>query len=128
MDVEPGTSAAVTHEVTPSDTADALGSGSLPVLGSPRLLAWAEAATVLALDGLLDHGETSVGTSIRLEHTAPSAVGDVVTVTAEVTVVEGSRVTFTVAATGRDDEVVGRATVERAVVDAARFTARVARD
>ena len=126
MDVGPGTSAAVTHEVTTSDTADALGSGDLPVLGTPRLLAWAEAATVLALDGRLDHGGTSVGTSIRLEHTAPSAVGDVVTVTAEVAVVAASRVTFTVTATGRDDEVVGHGTIERALVDAARFTARLA--
>ncbi len=127
MDVETGTSAAVTHEVTTDDTADALASGSLPVLGTPRLLAWAEAATVQALDGLLDHGATSVGTAIHLEHTAPSAVGDVVTVTAEVTSVEGSRVCFTVTATGRDDEAVGHGTIERAVVDAARFTARVAR-
>ena len=31
--------------VTDADTAAAVGSGSLPVLGTPRLLAWCEAAT-----------------------------------------------------------------------------------
>ena len=41
-------SASVTHVVGPDDTAAALGSGDLPVLGTPRLLAWCEEATVAA--------------------------------------------------------------------------------
>ena len=44
------------------DTALAVGSGSLPVLGTPRLLAWLEAATCACLDPVIPEGSTSVGT------------------------------------------------------------------
>jgi len=56
------------HEVTDADTAVALGSGDVPVLGTPRLIAWMEAATVRAAAGVLDPGQTTVGTAIRIEH------------------------------------------------------------
>jgi len=54
------------HEVTDADTAAALGSGDVPVLGTPRLVAWLEAATVRAAVGLLKPGQTTVGTAIRI--------------------------------------------------------------
>lgn len=127
MDLRAGRSAEVVRTVTGDDTAAALGSGDLPVLGTPRLLAWAEAATVAALDGALDPGATSVGTRVELAHTAPSAVGDVVTVRAEVAEVDGTRVTFGVTATGPGGVRLGHGTVERVVVDGARFTARLGR-
>src|SRR5215217_4788667 len=59
--------------VSEADTAIAVGSGSLPVLGTPVLLAWCEAATCAALD--LPGGQTSVGTRVALEHLAASPVG-----------------------------------------------------
>jgi predicted thioesterase len=125
MDLRPGRTAEVSRTVTGADTAAELGSGDLPVLGTPRLLAWAEAATVAALEGALDQGATSVGTRVDLTHTAPSAVGDAVTVTARLTAVDGRRLTFAVAATGPTGILLGEGTVERVVVDAARFTARL---
>lgn len=125
MDLRAGRSAEVVRTVTGDDTAAALGSGDLPVLGTPRLLAWAEAATVAALDGVLDPGATSVGTRVELAHTAPSVVGDVVTLRAEVAEVDGARVTFRVTATGPTGVRLGHGTVERAVVDVIRFTARL---
>jgi len=82
MELTVGRQAVVTVETGPRDTAAALGSGDVPVLGTPRLLALAEAATVRALDGALPPGQTSVGTSVRLEHTAASPVGMRITVTA----------------------------------------------
>ncbi|WP_433454941.1 hypothetical protein ACQPXS_43195 [Streptomyces sp. CA-142005] len=36
------------HEVTDADTAVRVGSGDVPVLATPRLIAWMEAATVRA--------------------------------------------------------------------------------
>ena len=45
--------ASLTFVVTDADTAAAVGSGSLPVLGTPRLLAWCEAATCAAVDPTL---------------------------------------------------------------------------
>ena len=125
MEVSPGAAAERVVEVTDDDTAAAVGSGDLPVLATPRLLAWVEGVTCDAVDDLLAVGETSVGTSVRLDHLAPSAVGDWVTVRAEVTAVDGRRLVFVVEATGVDGRALGRGTVERVVVDAARFLSRL---
>jgi len=111
--------------VTDADTAAAVGSGSLPVLGTPRLLAWCEAATCRALEGRLPPGSSSVGTSVRLEHLAASRVGEQVTVVAVVASAQGRHLGFEVEATDAVGTVVGRGTVERVVVDDARFLARL---
>ena len=125
MELTIGRQAEVTVETGPRDTAAALGSGDVPVLGTPRLLALAEAATVQALDGALLPGQTSVGTSVRLEHTAASPVGMRVTVTAQLTGVDGRRLTFAIEAVDVGGTVVGLGTVERVVVDRAKFLARL---
>jgi fluoroacetyl-CoA thioesterase len=125
MELTIGRQAEVTVETGPRDTAAALGSGDVPVLGTPRLLALAEAATVQALDGALTPGQTSVGTSVRLEHTVASPVGMRVTVTAQLTGVDGRRVTFAIEAVDAGGTVVGLGTVERVVVDRAKFLARL---
>ena len=91
-------SATLTFTVTDDDTAAAVGSGSLPVLGTPRLLAWCEAATCAALEPTLAEGATSVGTRITLEHLAASPVGQEVEVTASTTYVDGRLHRFTVSA------------------------------
>ena len=62
------------HEVTDADTAAALGSGDVPVLGTPRLIAWMEAATVQAAAASLNPGQTTVGISIRIEHRRATVV------------------------------------------------------
>jgi len=111
--------------VTDDDTAVALASGGLPVLGTPRLLAWCEAATCRAVEGALPPGSSSVGTAVRLEHLAASGVGEQVTVVALVASVEGRRLRFEVEATDAVGTVVGRGTVERVVVDDERFLARL---
>lgn len=127
MEVSEGRWAELSRQVGPSDTAAALGSGSVAVLATPRLLAWAEAATVAALDGALGVGETSVGVRVALEHTAPSAVGEVVHVRAEVVAVDGARVVFDVEAHTPHGSSLGRGSLERVVVDEARFAARLRR-
>jgi fluoroacetyl-CoA thioesterase len=119
-----GLSAALDRTVTDQDTAASVGSGNLPVLGTPRLLAWCEAATCAALAPALDTGQTSVGTRVTLEHTAPSAVGAAVQVTASVVHVDGKLVRFTVAAR-QGGRLVGSGEVTRVVVDAERFMSRV---
>jgi predicted thioesterase len=108
--------------VSDTDTAAAVGSGSLPVLGTPVLLAWCEAATCAALD--LPDGSTSVGTRVSLEHLAPSPVGAAVTVTAAVAYVDGRLVRFTVEARS-GETLVGSGEVTRVVVDAQRFMSRL---
>ena len=61
--------------MTEADTARALGSGDVDVLGTPRALALAEAATVRAAAAALTPGQTTVGTHVELDHLAPSPVG-----------------------------------------------------
>jgi predicted thioesterase len=115
--------------VTASDTAAAVGSGSLPVLGTPRLLAWCEAATCAAVDPTLPDGSTSVGTRVSLEHLAASPVGQEVEVTASSTYDDGRLHRFTVAArhVGPDGpgKLVGSGEVTRVVVDTERFLSRL---
>ena len=113
--------------VTDDDTAAALGSGSLAVLGTPRLLAWLEAATCAAIEPSLAEGSTSVGTRVAVEHRAASAVGAEVEVTASTSHVDGRLHRFTVAATqARDHRVVATGEITRVVVDVDRFLSRLA--
>ena len=124
MPFAPGLRAVRPFVVEPSDTAEALGSGDLPVLGTPRLLAWAEATTVAALEGRLGAGESSVGVRVELEHVAAAAVGVAVLVTADLVHVDGRLLRFSVAASA-GDTVLGTATVTRVVVARERFMSRV---
>lgn len=126
MPLAPGRTATLTFTVGEDDTARAVGSGSLPVLGTPRLLAWAEAATCAAVDEALDQASTTVGTRVALEHVAASPVGAVVSVTASVTHVDGRLLRFTVAARDAADRLVGSGEITRVVVDAERFLTRAA--
>ncbi len=119
------TSATLSFTVTADDTAAAVGSGDLAVLGTPRLLAWCEAATCAALAGELEGSRTSVGTRVQLEHRAASRVGEQVTVVATVTHRDGRLVRFEVVATDSRDAVVGHGEVTRVVVDRERFLARL---
>ena len=129
MTETPSAESTLRFTVTDADTAVALGSGSLSVLGTPRLLAWCEAATCAALDPALSPAETSVGTRIQLEHLAPSAVGQQVEVTARLAYADGRLRRFSVAArnVGPDGPgaLVGSGEVTRVVVESDRFMARI---
>jgi fluoroacetyl-CoA thioesterase len=119
--------ATLAFTVTDADTAAAVGSGSLPVLGTPRLLAWCEAATCAAIDPTLDPGATSVGTRVALEHLAASPVGLEVEVTASSTYVDGRLHRFTVAARhlGGNGKLIATGEITRVVVDADKFLSRL---
>jgi fluoroacetyl-CoA thioesterase len=131
-----GQRARVSIVVTDADTAVAAGSGDVPVLATPRLLALAEAASVAAVAPHLEPGQTSVGTAASLEHRRASPVGAEVEVEAELTEVDGRRLVFGFIArhTGQGaggpepdgSEPVGAGTVERVVVDRDRFLTRLA--
>lgn len=124
MRVQPGAQGRAIHVVSSDDTARALGSGSVEVLATPRLLAWCEAATVAAVDGALDVGETSVGTRVDLVHHRATPVGRTVEVRADLVHVDGRLLRFDVA--GEVEGVlVASGTVTRVVVDVERFLARL---
>lgn len=125
----PDLAATLTFTVTDDDTAAALGSGTLLVLATPRLLAWLEATTCAALEPTLSDGSTSVGTRVSLEHLGASPVGQELEVTASTSYVDGRLHRFTVAARHlggtSPGKVVGSGEVTRVVVDSERFLARL---
>ncbi|MEO7556719.1 MAG: hotdog domain-containing protein [Acidimicrobiales bacterium] len=123
MPAKAGLTAEVSMAVTDADTAVALGSGSVAVLGTPRIVALCEEATIKALAGRLEEGTTSVGSRIQLDHLHPTAVGHPVRAEARLARVEGRRLTFTVAV--HDDRcLVAAGKVTRVVVETARFVER----
>ncbi|MEU7748803.1 thioesterase family protein [Nonomuraea sp. NPDC049158] len=126
MTLAPGLRSQLLIMVERSDTAEKIGSGDVPVLATPRLLALAERATVEAVHAHLAPGETTVGTRVELEHLAPSPLGTHVQITTELTEVDGRRLVFGFEARDKRS-VVGRGTIERVVVDRAKFLDRAAR-
>lgn len=106
--------------VTEADTAARVGSGSLPVLATPVLIAWMEEAACGCCAALLEEGTTSVGTEMSMRHTAASPVGMGVTVTAELTAEEGRALSFRVYAEDAAGAI-GEGSHTRAVVRAERF-------
>lgn len=123
MELQPGLSARVELTISDADTAQALGSGDVPVLGTPRLIALAEAATVAVTAPHLAPGTTTVGTRIEFDHQAPSAVGRRVTVLATLAKVDGRRLVFDIVVR-EGTEQVAEGRVERAMVDRQRFVAK----
>lgn len=138
MGLAAGLRASVRIVVTEADTAVEAGSGDVPVLATPRMLALAEAAAVAAVTPHLAPGLTSVGTGVSLEHRRASQMGTEILVDAELTEVDGRRLVFSFIArqigppTGppgaveEEGLVVGAGTLERVVVDRARFLAHTA--
>jgi fluoroacetyl-CoA thioesterase len=125
MDLEPGLTARVELTVTEADTAQEVGSGDVPVLATPRLLALAEAATVRATARHLPAGTTTVGTRVQLDHLLATPVGRTVMAAATLSTVDGRRLAFDV--TVHDGAgLAARGTIERVLVDRQRFLAKVA--
>jgi predicted thioesterase len=120
--LEPGLRAQATLDVTHADTATALRSGDVPVLATPRVLALAEEAAVLAVAGRLPAGSTSVGAWVELFHLAPTRVGRRVVAEAVLESAEGRRLEFSIRVREGGEEV-ARARHRRVIVPRARFGA-----
>jgi predicted thioesterase len=99
MSLAPGLTASVALVVEPADTAEVVGSGDVPVLATPRVVALAEQASCEAVADELPAGQTSVGYEVQLAHLSPTAVGSKVRAEATLESVEGRRLTFRVSVT-----------------------------
>lgn len=118
--LQPGLAAAISLLVGDEDTAIALRSGEVPVLGTPRLIALCEEASLQAVAGAVPAGHTTVGMRVQLDHLVPTAIGASITAEATLERVEGRRLTFTVSATD-ERGLVAAGKVTRVVVDVERF-------
>ena len=110
--------------VTDGLTAQTMGSGTLPVLATPALVAFLE-NTVMKLVHDLPDGTTTVGTSMNLRHLRASAVGETIHCRAELTQHEGRKYTFALQATNEAGDIVGEGTHERFAVDVERFMGKL---
>ena len=72
------------------------------------------------MDSLLDEGSTSVGTALNIAHSAATPVGMQVRAVAEITGVEGRRISFKVTAFDEAGEI-GSGTHERFIVFKEKF-------
>ena len=125
MTLAPGLTGSANLVVSDEDTAAKMGSGEVPALATPRLLALAEAATVAALVGSLPEHETSVGTSVKLDHLRATGIGGRVVAHAELVQVDGQMLQFKVRAEDGEGSLVGRGEVTRMVVDHEHFVSRL---
>jgi predicted thioesterase len=115
-----GLCAEIELTVADADTAIALKSGDVPVLGTPRILALVEETTMKAIAGHLEASETTVGTRVELSHVAPVAVGTTVKAEATLEKCEGRRLVFTVSVSD-DHGLVAAGKITRAVVQVKPF-------
>lgn len=118
--LEPGMQATVEETVGADMTAERLGSGDVPVLGTPAILALVEAAAVAAVADGLEAGSTTVGASVGLDHLAPTVVGAAVQATAGLIEVDGRNLRFRFEVTDPAGPV-ARGTHRRVVVERERF-------
>ena len=117
-----GTKCQLEQTVTQELTAAAVGSGALPVFGTPFMAAMMENAALTALQSFLEEGQGSVGTRLDIRHDAPTPIGMRVWAEAEITGVSenGKMVEFKVSAWDEKGPI-GSGTHTRAIINTQRF-------
>ena len=121
--IEVGTKFTVKMIVEEKDTAKSVGSGTLLVLATPKMIALMEEAAYKCIADSLDVGTTSVGTLMNAKHLAATPVGMEVSATAEVVAVDGRRVDFKVEAYD-ETGIIGEGSHERFVIAEEKFIAK----
>ena len=109
--------------VTPNNTADAVGSGLVPVFATPYMVALMENAAVNAVQDHLEDGQGTVGTRLDVTHDAATPIGMKVWAEAQVTAVEGKKITLSVRAFDEAGPI-GGGTHERFIITVDRFLAK----
>lgn len=110
--------------VTEALTAKAMGSGDMPVLATPAMMALMENAAMLAVAPELPEGSTTVGGHIESSHLKPTPLGAEVKAEATLTKVDGRKLYFTVK-TMQGDAVIGEGTHLRFIVDREKFMSKL---
>lgn len=109
--------------VTDQNTANAVGSGLVPVFATPYMIALMENAAVNAVQAHLEEGQGTVGTKLEVTHDAATPIGMKVWAEAELTAVEGKKLTFSVKAFDEAGPI-GGGTHERFIITVDRFLAK----
>ena len=107
-----------------TNTASALGSGQVDVFATPAMILLMEEAARHAVQPTLPVGATTVGTIVNIQHLAATPTGMKVKATATLKEISGRRLVFDVEAHD-EKSIIGKGTHERAIIDIARFMAKI---
>ncbi|MDQ0285371.1 putative thioesterase [Desulfofundulus luciae] len=111
--------------VTEENTALAYGSGGAKVFATPAMIGLMENAALSSVDPLLEPGQITVGIRVDVEHLAATPIGMEVVARSELVEIDGKRLVFRVEAHD-EQELIGRGTHERFIVNQERFLSRTA--
>ncbi len=125
--IVPGISNHQHFKVEDIHLANHFGSGLLPVLATPALIAWMENTAMQTVASYLSATETTVGTAIAIKHLKASPLHADIICHATVTEIEGRRIRFEVKAFDQYQTLIGEGTHERFVVDVERFMQKLQR-
>lgn len=123
-ELKPGLTGTAETVVRETNTALAMGSGSLHVFATPSMIALMEQAACNAVACCLDEESTSVGTFVNITHDAATGMGKQVTATATLTAVEGRKLVFEITVADEDKQI-GKGTHERFIVNKEKFMAKL---
>lgn len=112
-----------TEKVVKENTAEAVGSGMLPVYATPMMIALIEATASQSVAPFLEDGKSTVGTHLDISHSAPSPIGIEVTCETELIEIDRRRLVFTVVVRDSAGEI-GSGKHERFIVDNEKFLSK----
>lgn len=124
QELKPGLTGTAETVVRETNTALAMGSGSLHVFATPSMIALMEQAACNAVAACLDEESTSVGTFVNITHDAATGMGKTVTATATLVEVQGRKLVFEITAADEDKQI-GKGTHERFIVNKEKFMAKL---
>lgn len=124
QELKPGLTGTAETVVRETNTALAMGSGSLQVFATPCMVALMEQAACNAVDPCFNDSESSVGTLVNITHDAATALGKKVTATATLVEVQGRKLVFEVTAADEDKQI-GNGRHERFIINKEKFMAKL---
>lgn len=124
QELKPGLTGSAETVVRETNTALAMGSGSLHVFATPCMVALMEQAACNAVDPCFNDSESSVGTLVNITHDAATAPGKKVTATATLVEVEGRKLVFEVTAADEDKQI-GKGRHERFIINKEKFMSKL---
>ena len=115
-DIRPGLRYELEDTVKEEQTINRMGKPGAEVLSTPSLLALMEWSSIHSTDHHLPEGKTTVGYGVdQMRHLAPTPIGGQVTVKAELTEVDGVKLTYIIEA-HEGDKLIGKAVHKRAII------------
>lgn len=121
--MEVGLKKEVSSAVSEKNTAKNVKSGTLDVFATPVMIALMEEAAASLIEECLNDEETSVGILMNVSHIAATPVGMNVRAAAEITEINGRKITFKVEAFD-EKEKIGEGVHERFIVKKDKFLAK----